>query len=446
MTDMQSAVEEEHRGAMKSRLALAFIVKNEGRYAVQMMESVLPAVGFVSCLDTGSSDNTVEQIRNFLENHGVPHHIAQGDFVSFDLSRNQAIENVPDTFDWVLMLDADEVVLEQDIGKLAVLLDQTEHDAWLIPRYNWIDRIGGNFSEHYPDHQGRLFRKSGSSIKYDGAIHECLSGWKNIGTVLPSDLGSADPSKELHIHHIKLFTKTHGELASREELYQKMAPKISARNDILGKLWSSRDPFSERPAFSGRVDFQGWASDNPLLAKAINDVRPKTVVEVGVWKGGSVITMGREMKALGLDGVIIAVDTWLGAWDHWIQPIWFESLRLEAGYPTLFKTFAANILESDLADIVVPLPLDSLNAAAVLKSKNIRPDVLHIDGAHDYHAVFSDLRAWWPLLASGGVLLGDDYHPSGDTWPEVREAFHDFFKVKFLENLGGKCCIHKTGE
>ena len=217
------------------------------------------------------------------------------------------------------------------------------------------------------------------------------------------------------------------------------------RGELLGKLWNGKDPFAERSAFKGRVDEQGWASDNPLLARSVQDVRPTVIVEVGVWKGGSVLTFAREMKALGLDGAIVAVDTWLGAWDHWVQPIWFESLRMESGYPTLFKTFAANVLENGLEDYVVPLPLDSLNAASLMKAREVHPQVIHVDGAHDYQSVLADLRAWWPLLSVGGVLIGDDYHPSGDTWPEVRAAFHEFFQATTLENLGGKCCVRKLG-
>ena len=217
----------------------------------------------------------------------------------------------------------------------------------------------------------------------------------------------------------------------------------AARDEMLQRLWAGRDPFSEKSAFRGRVDFQGWASDNPLLTRAIEEIRPSVVVEIGVWKGGSVITMANRMRELGLDGVVIAIDTWLGAWDHWIQPVWFENLRFESGYPSIYKTFAANICERELTGYVLPLPLDSINASVLLGHRAVTPNVLHIDGGHDFHTVLGDLRAWWPMLAPGGVLIGDDYHPSGDTWPTVREAFHEFFKVDFIENVGGKCWVRK---
>ena len=59
-------------------------------------------------------------------------------------------------------------------------------------------------------------------------------------------------------------------------------------------------------------DLQGWGSDHPILAAAIEKLRPKRIVEVGSWKGRSAINMARIVRALGLDCEIVCVDTWLG--------------------------------------------------------------------------------------------------------------------------------------
>jgi hypothetical protein len=218
---------------------------------------------------------------------------------------------------------------------------------------------------------------------------------------------------------------------------------MTRRQDVLDMIWGGKDPFWEKSLFAGRVDFQGWGSEHAYLLRAIDEVQPRTIVEVGVWKGGSTMSMATHLKQRGLDGVVIAVDTWLGSWDHWLQPTWFEHLRFEGGYPTLYKTFAANVIERNLTNYVVPLPLDSVNAAVLAKAKAIRPQVIHIDAGHDYDAVMSDLRLWWPLLEPGGVLIGDDYHATGDVWPGVRQAFQDFFKTTAIENAASKCYIAK---
>ena len=219
----------------------------------------------------------------------------------------------------------------------------------------------------------------------------------------------------------------------------------AARDEIIRSIWGGLEPFAGA-ADPGRVDMQGWASDNPYLTQAIDEVRPHVVVEIGVWKGGSVMTMARRIRELGLDAAVIAVDTWLGAWDHWLQSEWFGHLAFDGGYPTLYRTFAANIAAAGLTDIVVPLPLDSVNAAHVIKARGVVADVVHIDGGHDFEAVAGDLAQWWPILRPGGILIGDDYHASGEVWPEVRRAFHAFFDTDHLENAGGKCIIRKLPE
>jgi hypothetical protein len=160
--------------------------------------------------------------------------------------------------------------------------------------------------------------------------------------------------------------------------------------------------------------------------------------------------MAKHLKALGLDGAVIAIDTWLGSSEHYLNEKFHADLNFAHGYPRLYHTFAANILEQGVQDYVVPLPLDSLNAILVLKKKNIRPDILHIDAGHDFASVTGDLEAWWPMLAPGGVLIGDDYHGGikwpGLKWPEVRKAFDEFFARTphaVFESGEGKCYVGK---
>jgi hypothetical protein len=219
------------------------------------------------------------------------------------------------------------------------------------------------------------------------------------------------------------------------------------RRHVLDKLWAGKDPFSGFPARAYLVDPQGWNSDHHTLVEAVDRHRPSLIVEVGVWKGGSVMTMARRLQALGIDGVVLAVDTWLGASDHWLNAGFFEDLGFENGYPRLYHKFAANILDQGLRDYVVPMPLDSTNAALVVKAVGLQPQVLHIDAGHDYDSVTKDLEMWWPLLAPGGTLIADDYWHQ-DAWPEVKRGVDDFFArtphVSFTP-IPPKCLIVKPG-
>jgi predicted O-methyltransferase YrrM len=223
---------------------------------------------------------------------------------------------------------------------------------------------------------------------------------------------------------------------------------MTTRQTILEQLFFGRDPLKDFPA-DRPTDLQGWHSQHPYLTRAMDQVRPDIVVEVGVWKGASVVTMAKEIQRLELDAVVIAIDTWLGSSEHYLWEKFVPDLDFALGYPRLYHKFAANIVNEGLADIVVPLPLDSINGFQLLKAKGIRPDVLHIDAGHDYQSVMADLKAWWPLLNDGGVLVGDDYFKpflGKGKWPEVRQAFDEFFTVTphvLFESGEGKCYVGK---
>ena len=200
------------------------------------------------------------------------------------------------------------------------------------------------------------------------------------------------------------------------------------------------------------LDPQGWNSGHDYLTRAIAEVRPRFVVEVGVWKGGSVITMARALKNLEIDGVVIAVDTWRGSSEHWLAGRGdfgidnADDLGFDRGEARLYAKFVANIRVAELEDYVTPLPLDSINAAQVIKHMGYPIGVMHLDGGHDYDSVSTDLRLWWPLVQPGGILICDDYHAEIDAWVDVRRAVNDFaaaMNFDPFEHGGGKAMLRK---
>ncbi len=214
------------------------------------------------------------------------------------------------------------------------------------------------------------------------------------------------------------------------------------RQDIVDALWHGQDPFAASPDTLRPADLQGWRSQHPFLEEVVADWRPRVVVEIGVWKGASVITLARAMERHGVEGTIIAVDTWLGAVDHWADPGLLAELRSENGYPTLYRTFLGNVLHEGQAGRVVPLPLDSTNAAALMQMRGIAADVIHLDAGHEEASVAADLAAWWPVLRVGGMMIADDYDAEGGKFPGVMRAVNAFCAAHAIEGpwaLRGKC-------
>jgi hypothetical protein len=221
----------------------------------------------------------------------------------------------------------------------------------------------------------------------------------------------------------------------------------SARDFLVRAMWNGIDPYAGFAAAPARVDLQGWSgSKHPWFEKAIRELRPRFIVEVGVWKGASALHMAECLRREGIAGVVIAVDTWLGSAGSWRNRAAFESLGMRAGRPAIQDVFMNNVVSHNLQDYVLPLPLDSVNAAILLGSLGIVADLIHIDASHDQAAVTTDLTLWWPRLRVGGILLGDDYYHDGSLWPAVKAAYDSFTETHGLayEHLRPKISISKT--
>ena len=205
------------------------------------------------------------------------------------------------------------------------------------------------------------------------------------------------------------------------------------RRDVLvERLYRGVDPFVFYVPNEEAVDFQGWNSGHDFLSESIAALRPSTVIEIGVWKGGSLMTMASAAKRLGIDSAFIAVDTWRGSSEHWLNEDCYPSLKVRGGISRLQETFMTNIMAKGLQSYVVPLPLDSVNAYQVCLKQGISPDLIHIDAGHDFESVSLDLKLWSSILADNGAIIMDDYLKDGCGKPvgfvEVAKATDEFIR------------------
>ncbi|TAK56742.1 class I SAM-dependent methyltransferase [Patescibacteria group bacterium] len=174
------------------------------------------------------------------------------------------------------------------------------------------------------------------------------------------------------------------------------------------------DPFK---TFRPKPDptFFGWNGDTPIFGNLINEIKPKLVVEVGSWMGQSSINMASNIKAQGLsnDSCLLCFDTWLGSKEHWADKNLRKHLHLRNGYPTFFEDFMTNVLNNDVEDVLMPIPLTSVSGAELLKEYGIKADLIYVDGSHEFRDVYNDLEAFWQVLSPGAILFGDDWDWSG---------------------------------
>lgn len=172
------------------------------------------------------------------------------------------------------------------------------------------------------------------------------------------------------------------------------------------------------------VDLQGWNSEHPVFRQALERSRAGLVIEVGTWKGASVVHMHQVSRRLGLATRFICVDTWLGSnIEHWLEAPLRPSLRLRHGYPRMFEQFLRNMQHAGVMADVFPLPMTTTAAAHLLGRLGIVADAIYVDAGHHEEEVLLDLRLYHGLLRPGGVLFGDDYDQA---WPGVVAAVNRF--------------------
>ena len=176
----------------------------------------------------------------------------------------------------------------------------------------------------------------------------------------------------------------------------------------------------------------GWHSDSAVFERLIMEVRPKLIIEVGTWLGASAITMARAAEKYGLDCKILCVDTWLGALEFWGNKNDAERylrLRLENGYPTVYKQFMANVIHEGLQRHIIPFPQTSVIAARWLSARGVAADMVYIDASHDYEDVLADIESYSGIVRPGGVMFGDDFGGIRGVTDAVHEWCHKHDKT-----------------
>jgi hypothetical protein len=170
-------------------------------------------------------------------------------------------------------------------------------------------------------------------------------------------------------------------------------------------------------------DTQGWNSESPAFREVVQRLRPKLIIEIGVWKGATTINLAKLLRELGIDGCVIAIDVFLGSFD----PPYNGWMPWRNGRAMIYEQFLCNIVHQKLEDYVIPLPQLSRYGMATLKRLNVVADLIHVDAGHEYENVSADLAMSWELLRPGGCLIADDYDPS---WTGVVQAVTELAKLK----------------
>lgn len=96
-------------------ICLNMIVKNEARTLPRLFASLAGQVDFYVISDTGSTDNTIEMLRQLGDQYGIPGEVHQHGWINFAHNRNRALEAAFEAkhagrhhCGWLMFMDADE--------------------------------------------------------------------------------------------------------------------------------------------------------------------------------------------------------------------------------------------------------------------------------------------------------------------------------------------------
>lgn len=198
----------------KPTVSACMIVKDEEELLPGCLESIRDWVDEIIIVDTGSTDRTVEIAESFGAR--VLHQPWEGDFSKH---RNFSIEQA--TCDWVLIIDADEEMVVEDVPKLKPLLADERYDIVCLNVFNVYT--------HKPDQvtflpSMRLFRRR-LNLRYEGIVHNQLR--------IPSDARTA---------RIGVRIKHYGYGLSQEKMRRKVQRSMALLEKQLAE--NPNDPFA----------------------------------------------------------------------------------------------------------------------------------------------------------------------------------------------------------
>ena len=169
----------------------------------------------------------------------------------------------------------------------------------------------------------------------------------------------------------------------------------------------------------------GWYDYEGFYDRAIATAPPgSTLVEIGVFLGKSLISIARKAKASGKNLRVIGVDTFQGS-PEFDEKVFINdepwSIANAPGF--LAAQCHANLYRAGVLDDVTLIVSDSVRAASLFNS-----GVLHsvfVDADHSDESVTADIQAWFPKVASGGMIGGHDYWTFTGVKAAVDRVFPD---------------------
>ncbi|HEY6759739.1 MAG TPA: glycosyltransferase [Baekduia sp.] len=274
--------------AQGQTVSLCMIVKDEEAMLPRCLAAAAEHVDELIVVDTGSTDRTVEIAESFGAK--ILHHEWDGDFSA---ARNVGLDAA--TCDWLMYLDADEVLVEGEGERLRALLGHTWREGIVLVETNHVGELEDGAAVQH--NALRLF-KNRPEYRFEGRVHE------QFAHKLPSQperieysrvriehygyLGVVRDAKEKSRRNLELLQRQLAEGVDTPFLHFNLGSERAASGDVAGSLTHLSRAWDLLLDDPQRLEMGYFPSLAARLVKALNANR----------RYADAIAMGDEVLAL----------------------------------------------------------------------------------------------------------------------------------------------------
>ena len=144
-------------------LSVCLIVKDEEEVIARCLSCVKKFADEIVVVDTGSSDRTVEEVKKFTDKIYFFKWVDD-----FSAARNFSLEKA--TGDYVMWLDADDVITDENCRKIKELVSGEDFDMAFLPYAAAVE----NDEPTFVYYRERIFKRS-KNYRFFGAVHEAVT-------------------------------------------------------------------------------------------------------------------------------------------------------------------------------------------------------------------------------------------------------------------------------
>ena len=229
-------------------LGVCLIVKDEEDVLSRCLESIKNLADEIIIVDTGSSDLTVSIAEKYTDK---VYYFAWCD--NFSAARNFSFSKA--TCDFIMWLDADDVVKQENEKKISELKERNDFDVAMLKYAVAFDKEDAPSFVYYRE---RIFRRS-RNFQWNGAVHEVI---EPCGRIIYSDACIYHKKQKANVpmRNLLIYQKiisNGGTLSPREKFY-------------YGRELYFNNLFNESAAvLSDYLSGEGWAENKVEASRTL---------------------------------------------------------------------------------------------------------------------------------------------------------------------------------